>query len=147
MFMKPNEAADKYHGKTVLIVEDDTFLRELYTHVLQQSGFHILTAFDGEEALKEANKSPDLILLDIMLPKLNGITVLKVLKSDSNLYKIPVVLLTNLGQDSVIKSAYQAGANGYIMKMRINPYMLIDYIKVYIKNPSYIMSYEQLDLE
>lgn len=145
--MEPSEAVDKYRGKTILIVEDDTFLRELYAHVLQQSGFQILTAFDGEQALEEANKLPDLILLDIMLPKRNGITVLKVLKSDPNLCKVPVVLLTNLGQDSVIKGAYNAGANGYIMKMRINPYMLIDYIKVYIDNPRYIMKYEQLDLE
>lgn len=133
--------------KVILLVEDELFVRELYQRVLTQSGYRVITAIDGIEALDKAMQQPDLILLDIMLPKLNGIEVLKKLKSDPNTKSIPIVLLTNLGQESVIVDAFQSGAQGYFMKMRLTPYQIIDKVERFIKDPDLKMDLNSLQLD
>ena len=131
----------------ILLVEDELFIRELYERTLSQSGFIISTAVDGLEALELAKNKPDLILLDIMLPKMHGIDVLKRLKADQNTKDIPVVLITNLGQESVITEAFSIGAQGYIMKMRLSPYEIVDKVKEFLQNPQQKMNIKSLGLE
>ena len=87
-------------GKSVLLVDDDLTLREMYESRLKAEGFVVNTARDGEEALDQATKNkPNVILLDIMMPKINGLDVLKKLKSQTETKDIPVIVLTALIQD------------------------------------------------
>jgi CheY-like chemotaxis protein len=126
----------------ILLVEDEQFLRELYARTLTKSGHLVTEAVDGEEALAFANQNPEVILLDIMLPKMHGIDVLKILKSHPNTKGIPVILMTNLGQDGIIKEAYRIGAQGYIMKMRVTPYELAKKVEDFMKDPHQKMNAE-----
>lgn len=120
----------------ILIVEDEMFVRELYQRVLSQNGFEVSTAEDGEKGLAAAAQDhPDLILLDIMMPGMNGIQVLQKLKVDPNLKNIPVVLLTNLGQQSIIQQALSLGASGYLMKVRLTPYQVLAHVREFLQNP------------
>lgn len=135
-------------SKKVLIIEDDFFIRDLYQHILEKPGFEVELAEDGEEGVEKAkNPGISLILLDIMLPKLNGIQVLKILKSDEITRLIPVVLLTNLGQDSIIKEAFNAGAQGYLLKLDTSPNDLVKHVSEYLANPKLTMDYNTLNLD
>lgn len=108
--------------KKILLVEDDKFLSEMYSTKLAESGFDIETAFDGEEGIKKANEfKPDLILLDIVLPKKDGFEVLKELKAKEELKKIFVIALTNLGQKEEVQKGFDLGANDYIIKAHFTP--------------------------
>lgn len=142
-----SDSQSKSQTKAILLVEDDMFLSDLYSRVLRQEGYTIINAYDGNEGLECAQQKPSLILLDIMMPKLDGITALKKLKLDETTKAIPVVLLTNLGQGSVIQEAFADGAQGYLMKMRIDPYDLPKIIKPFLIDPTYTMDFQLLDLE
>src|SRR3989344_8872607 len=90
--------------KAILIVEDDKFLRDLLGKRLRDEGFGVFEAIDGEEAFKVLDKEKiDLVLLDIILPGINGFEILKRLKEDPTISYIPVMMLTNLGQKSDMK--------------------------------------------
>ena len=115
--------------KSILLVEDDLFVRELYQRVLSEAGFKVITAENGTEGLKLAETKPDLILLDIMLPEMDGITVLSKLKRNAATSQIPVILLTNLGQENIIKKAFKMGAKGYLVKMHFSPYEIVNEVK------------------
>ena len=108
--------AGKLSDKTLLIVEDDdVLLRTLYL-VFHKTGFTIATAVDGDTALKMALRiKPDIILLDLLLPKMSGFDVLKNLKSNPALEKIPVLVLSNLGEENIEK-AKNLGAVDYFVK-------------------------------
>ena len=131
----------------VLLVEDEMFVRELYERVLKQEGLDVRTAVDGLSGLEAAAEKPDLILLDIMMPGINGIEVLQRLKQDPNTKNIPIVLLTNLGQESVIKQALDLGASGYLMKVRITPYQIVGYVKEFLQNPNLKMKLDPNSLD
>ncbi len=119
---------------TILLVEDDLFVRDLYVRTLERANFHIVTAIDGEEGVQNAQTSnPDLILLDIMLPKINGIDVLRKIKSQDQTKNIPVFLLTNLGQEAIIKEAFNIGAAGFFLKARLLPQEVIGFIKKFLE--------------
>ncbi|MBI4040074.1 response regulator [Candidatus Daviesbacteria bacterium] len=133
--------------KKILLIEDDLFIRELYERTLGRAGYQVITAPDGEAGLTQAKDKPDIILLDIMLPKINGINVLKKLKIDSDTKDIPVVLLTNLGQESIVKEAFKIGASGYLMKMHLTPYEVVSHVKDFFENPNYKMDVSNLNLE
>jgi len=91
----------------ILIIEDDFFIRELYERQFTKEGYNIVSSEDGPNGLLlSSQENPDLILLDIMLPKLNGLDLLRTLKSKEETKNIPVILLTNLGQESVIKEGF-----------------------------------------
>lgn len=114
----------------ILLVEDDPFLLDMYTTKFRDVGFNIVVAQDGELALiKAREESPDLILLDVVLPKKDGFEVLKTLKSDSQTAAIPVVLLTNLGLDSDVKRGLELGAQSYIVKAHFTPTEVVAKIK------------------
>jgi DNA-binding response OmpR family regulator len=109
------------HARRVLLAEDDRFLRKAAAAMLRRQGFTVLTAEDGEEALRVARaETPDLILLDLIMPKMQGFEVLKALKSDPQTSLIPVVILSNLGQESDSKAEREMGALDYWVKANLD---------------------------
>ena len=105
----------------VLLAEDDRFLRKAAEAALKRQGFTVLPAVDGEEALRVARAEiPDIVLLDLIMPKLQGFEVLRALKADPATAAIPVIILSNLGQDSDVKQAMEAGAVGYFVKANLS---------------------------
>jgi CheY-like chemotaxis protein len=107
--------------RRILLAEDDRFLRKAAETALKRSGFAVLPAVDGEEALRTARaEAPDLILLDLIMPKMQGFEVLRALKADPATAAIPVVILSNLGQDGDMKRAMEAGAVGYFVKANLS---------------------------
>lgn len=106
----------------VLVVEDDSFLAGIYTTKLGLEGFDVLSASDGEAGLKVAKKDlPDIILLDILMPKMDGFEVLDALKKDPTTDKIPVIILTNLGQKEDVERGLKGGAVDYLIKAHFVP--------------------------
>ncbi|HBW74022.1 MAG: Two component transcriptional regulator, winged helix family [Candidatus Magasanikbacteria bacterium GW2011_GWA2_45_39] len=106
----------------ILLVEDDTFLSNIYQTKFVKEGYQVATAGDGEEALKAVKtKKPDIILLDVLLPKLDGFAVLERLKKDAETKDIPVILLTNLGQRDDVERGLQLGAADYLIKAHFKP--------------------------
>ena len=117
-------------GKTILLVDDDLTLREMYEERMKAEGFNIIQATNGEEALKQARENkPNVILLDIMMPKVNGFDVLKELKSNPELKDIPVIVLTALIQDVDRVQGRKLGAADYIVKSETMPGEVIAKIK------------------
>lgn len=109
-------------AKKVLIVDDDLVLRQLYTERLQTEGYEIATASNGEECLEAVKKEkPDVILLDIMMPKMNGIDVLKNLRSQSETKEIPVIVLTALLQQIKQIEELLGSKDSYLMKSEMVP--------------------------
>lgn len=103
--------------KKILIIEDDSILLKAMQEFLSADGFDVITASDGEEGLRFArSKSPDLVLLDIILPKVNGFEVLKEIKDNPQIKKVPIVLLTNLGGLNDVEKALALGASTYLVK-------------------------------
>ncbi len=106
----------------ILIVDDDMTLRELYEERMKQEGYAIVSASDGEEAIEKAVKDkPDIILLDVMMPKINGIDVMKMLREKDETKAIPIIILTALVQEiGKIKDMMKPG-DGYLVKSEIMP--------------------------
>lgn len=122
-------------GKTtILIVEDDKFLRDLIVQKLKRDGFLTLEALDGEEGLRlTGEKRPDLILLDLILPGLDGFEVLRRLKGDKMMSQIPVIVLSNLGQKEDMDRALSGGAEDFMVKAHFTPGEIIVKIKSILK--------------
>jgi len=121
--------------KRILIVEDDQFLREFYQELLQGEKFQVEIAEDGEVGLAKAKQGGfSLILLDIMMPKKDGLQVLRELKlappANPN---GPIVVLTNLGQDIVIKQCFDMGASGFLIKSAMNPDQVLTEVHAYLQ--------------
>ncbi|OGY29126.1 MAG: hypothetical protein A3F33_00925 [Candidatus Woykebacteria bacterium RIFCSPHIGHO2_12_FULL_43_10] len=120
--------------KNILIIEDDFFIRDLYQKQFTKEGYAVDTAEDAEIGLEKVRSGQaNLILLDIMLPKMSGLDLLKILKAEAALQNIPVVMLTNLGQDNAIKQAFDLGAEGYLVKSAYTPTQVVQEVKGYIK--------------
>jgi len=101
----------------VLLAEDDKFLIQAYTHGLGRAGFTVISAPDGEVALEKIGaEKPDIILLDLIMPVKNGFEVLEELQKDEELKKIPIIILSNLGQETDIKKGKELGAADYLIK-------------------------------
>ncbi len=108
--------------KIVLIIEDELPIKEVYVEVLTASDFEVLESADGEDGLNKAlSQKWDLMLLDIMLPKKDGLEVLAQIKKNPELKNRPIVLLTNLGRDSIVKEGFNLGAVDYLVKSDITP--------------------------
>lgn len=123
-------ADDETIGKSVLIIDDDMTLREMYDEYLKASGFLVVTAQDGEEGLQQAKQSkPSAILLDLMMPKMNGIEVLRRLKADDELKSIPVIVFTALIQDLEKQESFAAGASEYVVKTEVTPKSILTKIQ------------------
>jgi len=116
-------------ARRILLAEDDRFLRRAAEARLRQHGFEVLTAIDGEEALRVARaQRPDLVLLDVVMPKLQGFDVLKALKQDAATAGIPVIVLSNLGQDRDVEQATALGAAAYLVKAHLSLQDLVEKI-------------------
>jgi DNA-binding response OmpR family regulator len=114
----------------VLLVEDDVFLSGIYQKKFEMEGYKISTSDNGEKGLADAKKKkPDIILLDVLLPKMDGFTVLKELKADASTKGIPVILLTNLGQKDDVEKGLEAGAVDYLIKAHFKPSEIVDKVK------------------
>lgn len=133
--------------RKILLIEDDFFIRDLYNRILGQVGFEMILAEDGIQGLELSKVKPDLILLDIMLPKMNGLEVLKRIKEAPDIAKIPVLLLTNLGQAEIIKRAFELGASGYLLKLDTSPAQLVAHANNFIANPTFRMDFGHIDLD
>ena len=104
-------------SKKILFVEDDNNLVQSLKGVAKQEGFQFISAFDGERGAELAKKEePDLILLDLILPKKSGFDVLKEIKANEKLAKIPIIILTNLEDGKDLEKALSLGANTYLVK-------------------------------
>lgn len=119
---------------TILLVEDDKALSKILAYELTKSGFRVVQAWNGEEALlKLKTEKPDLVLLDLMLPVMDGYDVLQTMKASATWKHIPVIILSNLGQDSDIKQALALGAEDYFVKANIALFTLPEKIRPYLK--------------
>lgn len=122
--------------KKILIIEDDQFLRDFYQELLQTEGYIVDVAADGETGLQKLhNGGFSLVLLDIMLPKKDGLQILRDNKAQPPLESNgPIVVLTNMGQDTVIEQCFQLGAVGYLIKSALNPDQVLAEIHSYLKS-------------
>lgn len=117
-------------AKKILLVEDETFIADLYSRQLTKAGFDVKTASDGTSGLKTLESSDfDLLLLDIMLPGMNGLELLKQWRTKQPKSNMPVLLLTNLGQDEVIKEGFALGAQGYLIKAGYTPEQVVNEVQ------------------
>lgn len=122
----------------IMIVEDDTLVQRMYQKVFSYEGFETVTADNGEDGMNKVKADkPSLILLDVMMPKVNGMQMLKELKGDPELKKIPVVILTNLANDAIINEAFNLGVEGYLIKSEINNEKIVEEIKQYLNKDSF----------
>ncbi len=120
--------------KKILVVEDDRFLKELIVQKLEKENYQVAEAIDGEEAITMTKKEkPDLILLDLILPKVNGFKVLEKIKEDASTSQIPVIILTNLGQKNDVEKGLKLGAVDYLIKAHFTPNEIINKIKNILK--------------
>lgn len=108
--------------KKILIAEDDPSIAKLYEKKFEHIGFEVILAGNGDEAVKRAKKElPDFILLDVMMPIMNGFEALKILKKDKETKKIPVIILSNYGELPNITSGLNMGAEDYLIKVEQSP--------------------------
>ena len=120
--------------KTILLVEDEPLLANLLKQRLEKEGISVFLGRDGEEALNilKENK-PDLILLDIILPKISGFELMEVLQKDPQFQKAPIVIISNLGQESDVERGQSLGAIGYFIKAKVSIEDLVSKIKAFLK--------------
>ena len=115
----------------ILIIEDEKYLLELYKMKFEREGFLVLTAGDGLEGIKIAEKElPDLILLDIVMPGMDGFQVLKKLRGKEKTRHLKIYVFSNLGQPEEIKAGYEYGADGYMVKANLTPGQVVDRISL-----------------
>ena len=120
--------------KSILLVEDDPFLIDIYTTKLKESGFSVGIAEDGDDCLRKVKESPpDILLLDIVLPRVNGWEILRKIKQDEKLKQIEVIILSNLGEKDEVEKGMKMGAARYLVKAHYTPTEVIKEIKKIIK--------------
>ena len=124
-------------AKKVMLIEDDRFLSSLIKARLEKDGLNVAQAFDGDDAIKRLpEERPDLVILDLIMPKTNGFEVLKAISLMPGLERTPVVIVSNLAQDSDIDKARQLGAKAYFVKVKISIDDLIGKIEGLVQQPS-----------
>jgi DNA-binding response OmpR family regulator len=118
----------------ILLIEDDSLIIKIYSTRLKADGFDVISADNGEDGIAIAQKEmPDFILLDVMMPKMDGFKVLETLRAKDELKSIPIVVYSNLAQESEIQKAIDLGATEFIVKANISPTELVNKIKSYVK--------------
>ncbi len=121
-------------NRRILLAEDDRFLRKAAEATLRQHGFSVVTAVDGEEAIRLAQaEAPALILLDLIMPKIQGFEVLRALKANPATAAIPVIVMSNLGQPQDVQQALEAGAATYLIKANLSLQDLVTQVENTLK--------------
>ncbi len=116
--------------KKILLVEDDKYLVDIYVTELRKAGFMVKVALNGKEALNKINKiKPDLLLLDIIMPEIDGWQVLRKIKEKAEFKNLKVVILSNLSQKEDIEKAFRSGATKYFVKTYFTPSKVAQEIK------------------
>ncbi len=117
-------------GKKILVIEDDHFLSSLMKARLEKEGFSAIQAFDGEEAFSYLKQNkPDLIIMDLIMPKVSGFELLENISVDPQISRIPVMILSNLGQESDIQKVKRLGATQYFVKVKTSIDDLVTKVK------------------
>ena len=125
-------------AQKIVLVEDDEILSKVLFEELKMAGFDATQAFDGERGLKMVQtKKPDLVLLDLLLPKMHGFNVLEKLKSSPDTKEIPIIILTMLGSDDDIKKGLELGANDYIVKSQHAVAEIVEKVKGFFSKESH----------
>jgi len=120
--------------KTILLVEDDVFVSDIYQTKISSEGYEVILAENGLEAIKKLEKSiPDLILLDIIMPYMDGMETLRKIKSEEKWKKIPIILLTNLSDKEKIEEALGVGADDFLIKSHFTPSEVISKVNMLLK--------------
>ena len=121
-------------SKKILIAEDERSLAKMLRDKLKRYGFKVTCAYNGKDALKKIKKEkPDLLLLDIIMPEKDGLTVLKEIKEDKKMRELLVIIVSNIGQRSEIEEAMNLGANDYIVKSNLSIAAIIKKIELLLK--------------
>ena len=120
-------------ARKILVVDDEKPIADIVKFNLEKEGYSVELAFDGQEAIdKTFSCSPDLILLDIMLPSMDGVQILKEMSTVGVGGGRPVILLTNLGSENVIKDCFNYGADGYLIKSEITPDRIVTEVNTFL---------------
>lgn len=114
----------------ILIIDDDPFLSEIYSLKFNLSGFDVFTAVNGEKALEAVKENiPDVILLDLVMPKMDGFETLAALRKNPELDKTAIIIFSNLGQKEDVDRGYRLGANDYLIKTRFTPSEVVEKVR------------------
>ncbi|PJE75555.1 hypothetical protein COV04_03955 [Candidatus Uhrbacteria bacterium CG10_big_fil_rev_8_21_14_0_10_48_11] len=125
-------------GKKILIIEDESFLAEMYNTKFNELGYLVLVGHDGREGMEIMKREkPDLTLLDIIMPELDGYEVLKIVRKDPQIKELLIVILSNLGQEEEIAKGMQLGADDYLVKSDLTPSQLVEKIEAVLARGSY----------
>jgi two-component system alkaline phosphatase synthesis response regulator PhoP len=128
-FPRPSRKVVIMPGKKIMAVDDERHIVRLIQVNLERSGYQVVTAFDGPEALKKVESDrPDLIVLDVMMPKMDGFEVLKRLQASPETREIPVIMLTAKAQDADVFRGWASGVSAYLTKP-FNPLELLTFVK------------------
>jgi len=119
----------------ILLVEDDPFLVDIYKTSLEEAGFKVEIATEGDEALRKLKeKRPDLLVLDIVLPQINGWEIIKEIKKEENLKDLKIIILSNLGQKTEVEKGLSLGATKYLIKAHYTPREVVEEVKKILIN-------------
>lgn len=120
--------------KKICIIEDEVALAEMYKIKFSKEGYDVKVATNGVEGLKLIKEAkPDLVLLDLVMPRMDGFTVLKELRADPATAKLTVYVFSNLGQSTEVEQGLKEGANGYFIKSSLTPSQLVEKVKAILK--------------
>lgn len=123
--------------ETVLIVDDAELMRSVYTSKLLSEGYNVKTAVNGVDAIKQLSAAPpDIVLLDLVMPIVDGYKVLQAMKADPKLARIPVIVFSGKGATDEIAKATAAGASGFLIKATTNPNKVVEKVKEALANRS-----------
>jgi DNA-binding response OmpR family regulator len=118
----------------ILFIEDDPLINKIYSTRLKTDGYEVFTAENGEEGLKMAeDNNPDIIILDIMMPRVDGFAVLEKLRNDERFKLKPIIMYSNLNNEDEIKRAKQMGVTEFVIKANLSPTQMVTKIKQYIE--------------
>jgi len=118
----------------IVLIEDDVTLAKMYERKFISDEYEVVLAYDGLEGLAKATKEkPDLILLDIMLPKLDGLALFKKLRSQPQTFTTPVILLTNFGQEDAVFECFKLGAIDYLVKTDVTPQQVVQKVENFLR--------------
>ncbi len=119
--------------KVILLIEDETDIRAVYKELLTDVGYSVIEASDGDIGLERAlNSNWDLLLLDVMLPKRDGLEILSKIKTNETIKDKPVILLSNLEKGDILKACMELGAKNFLIKSNIVPQDLLDEVTLHL---------------